>query len=228
MDWKTIVLMEHIFLYWVYSYYLLYKYKLPFKYYIPKISVLFNILCNQILGGFIFLYFKISVNTINIYRINCIDVLFIIIDIIILYTIQYIYYYLICKILNLNNSQVKLQENYINKDSNIRYPFTTINCHILQHIFVNIISVFMGTNFWYCSNNSVIIWVWLVTIYSIKNHANFKDLVNIDINNINDNDVSFKSKKSKKTEPSKYKTPKVNKKSKNNMLLLEDLSKFNK
>jgi|LakMenE18May11ns_1017448.scaffolds.fasta_scaffold9574646_1 hypothetical protein len=224
MDWKTIVLIEHIFLYWFYSYYLLYKNKLPFKYYIPKINVLFNILCNQILGGFIFLYFRISVTSTNISQINSIDVLFIIIDITVLYIIQYIYYYLMCKILNLNNS--RSHDNYINKEKDIKYPYTTINCHILQHIFVNIISVFIGTNFWYCSNNSVIIWVWLVTIYSIKNHANFKDL-----SNINDNDEYLKSSKNTKKETNKYKKSKVNKKSKkskNNMLLLEDFSKINK
>jgi len=221
MDWKSVLLIENILIYWIYSYYLLYKYKLSFKCYLPKINVLFNILCNQLLGGFVFLYFKIHVETINIYAINIISIIYIIIDISILYLFQYLYYTLMCKIFNIQESQSRLLDNYIDKNNNIKYPYTTINCHILQHIFVNMISVFIGTNFWYCSNNSIIIWVWLITFFSIRRHANLNNLTNIN------DDIQSKSTKifgnNKINKSNKNKSNKGGKKI-NNILLLEDLS----
>jgi hypothetical protein len=175
MDWRTILLIEHIFIYWTYSYYLLFKYKIAFKYYIPSINVLFNILSNQIIGGIIITYFEITRNTVNITHINFIDVLCIILDIAVLYTMQYLYYNIMCKCLNIKRNNI---DNYINIKYNIKTPLTTINCHILEHIFVNILSILIGTKFWNCTINSVIIWVWLSTFASINKHCNFKNIPN--------------------------------------------------
>ena len=60
MDWKLILLIEHIIIYWTYSYYLLYKNKIDNKYYVPDKTILFNILTNQIIGTLSFCFFDIK------------------------------------------------------------------------------------------------------------------------------------------------------------------------
>jgi sterol desaturase/sphingolipid hydroxylase (fatty acid hydroxylase superfamily) len=169
-DWRIILLIEHILIYWIYSYYILYNNNVDKKYYIPSKEVLCNVLTNQILGTLTFYFFNL--NTINkpIENINLYEIFIIIIDMIILSIIQSIYFYIMHRLFHTKFLYKHI--HYIHHKNYITIPYTAVNCDIIEHVLINIMSVLIGTKLWLCHQNSVIIWVWLSTYSSVNTHSN--------------------------------------------------------
>jgi sterol desaturase/sphingolipid hydroxylase (fatty acid hydroxylase superfamily) len=170
MDWKLILLIEHIIIYWTYSYYLLYKNKIDNKYYVPDKTILFNILTNQIIGTLSFCFFDIKYIISPIQTINLYTIYIILLDMFILSIFQSIYFYILHRLFHLKIFYMNF--HCIHHKNYITVPYSAINCHIIEHIFINIMSVLIGTKFWLCHQNSLIIWVWYATITSVYTHSN--------------------------------------------------------
>jgi len=166
MDWKISLLIEHIYIYWGYSIYILYKNRKQIKYDKINKPIIFNVVSNQIIGTSVFYYFNIDV--IEGTKLELIPLM---IDLIILSIIHSIYFYILHYLFHTNFLYRSL--HYIHHQNYITYPHTAINCHILEHIFVNIMSVLIGTKIWLCHKNSVVLWVWIATVSSINTHSGF-------------------------------------------------------
>ena len=169
-DWKIILLIEHILIYWLYSYYILYKYNVDKKYYIPSKEVLFNVLTNQIFGSLFFYFFNLYAINKPIDNINLFEISVILIDILILSLIQSIYFYILHRLFHTKFLYKHI--HYLHHKNYITVPYSAMNCDIIEHIFINIMSVLIGTKLWLCHQNSVIIWVWLSTYSSVNTHSN--------------------------------------------------------
>jgi len=170
MDWKLLLLIEHIIIYWTYSYYLLYKNKIDNKYYIPNKKILCNILTNQIIGSLPFYFFDIQFIIFPIHIINLYTIYVILLDMFILSIFQCIYFYILHRLFHLNFLYKNI--HYIHHKNYITLPYSALNCHIIEHIFINIMSLFIGTKFWSCHQNSFIVWIWYATITSVYTHSN--------------------------------------------------------
>ena len=141
MDWKLILLIEHIIIYWTYSYYLLYKNNIDNKYYIPNKKILCNILTNQIIGSLPFYFFDIQFINYPIHIINLYNIYIILLDMFILSIFQSIYFYILHRLFHLKIFYMNF--HCIHHKNYITLPYSAVSCHIIEHIFINIIHHFL-------------------------------------------------------------------------------------
>lgn len=166
MCWKILLLIEHILLYWGYSFYLMYKNRNLIDNKQFNKYVILNVISNQIVGSSVFYYFNFE-----IIESESLDLFILLCDIVILSFIHSIYFYILHWVFHTKFLYNSI--HYMHHKNYVTVPYTAINCHILEHIFVNLMSVFIGTKIWLCNKNSVIIWVWISTISSINSHSGF-------------------------------------------------------
>jgi sterol desaturase/sphingolipid hydroxylase (fatty acid hydroxylase superfamily) len=166
MNWKLLLLFEHIIIYWVYSGFILYNNKILVD--INKLNkyVIMNVISNQIIGSSIFYYFNFD--TIESDLLELVPLFW---DLLILSFIHSIYFYVLHWLFHIkilyDNIHCTHHTNYIT------LPHTAIHCHIVEHVFVNIMSVLIGAKIHTCHRNSIILWVWIATISSINTHSGF-------------------------------------------------------
>ena len=106
----------------------------------------------------------------NITSFNFYQLYIILLDLSILILCQSIYFYFIHRLFHTKFLYKYI--HYLHHKNHITIPYTALNCHILEHILVNIMSVFIGTKFWSCHQHSIAIWVWYATKSLVITHSN--------------------------------------------------------
>ena len=173
------LLIDHIAIYWSYCYYILYTHNIDKKFYIPKLSVVYNVIVNQSIAP-VMLYITnnffniidfdhINNKQIDFTNFNMVIMLVILIDIFVMSICHSIYFYIAHRMFHINILYKNI--HYIHHRNIITLPYTVIDAHILEHIFINIFSVVCGLIIWDCHRESFMIWIWIATISSVKTHS---------------------------------------------------------
>lgn len=173
------LLIDHIIIYWLYSYYVLYSNNIEKKFYIPNLSVIYNVIVNQSIAP-IMLYMindffniidfdHVNNNRIDFTNFNMDIFLAILIDIFIMSICHSIYFYIMHRVFHTDILYKNI--HYIHHRNIITLPYTALDAHIVEHILINICSVICGLIVWNCYRESFIIWIWIATISSVNTHS---------------------------------------------------------
>ena len=162
MDFETQLWKEHIYLYWIFSYVLcLYN----FKCIIPSFKIVSVVLFNQII---VYPFVKMAPTMYNTDYVELTDILLIPLYLYLYYIIHCIWFYFIHRLMHtrlLWNTVHKIHHQII--DTN---PYTALYCHFIEHLVLNLMSVFIGPIIFPSTQIALKIWFHMTTLSTINAH----------------------------------------------------------
>lgn len=167
----TQCILEHLFVYWGYSFILLQGYRHRFN---PPLKAISLVIFNQCIGGYVLLNvlpIELSIPVIE-FKSNLFRMLHMFIYIMLYYVNHCIWFYLSHRLLHIRFFWKHI--HYVHHTYKNTLPFAAFYCHPVEHIMSNLMSVFIGPILLPCDSLTLKLWLHLGTLHSV--HAHFSEL----------------------------------------------------
>lgn len=160
------IMLEHVFIYWGFSYILLCLFGYRFN---PPITTIVNVLFNQcVVGNMLVNMLPIIPPEHIVYDTYFIELFYTLVYVGLYYLFHCVWFYGIHRLLHVRVFWRHI--HYVHHMHRVSMPYTALYCHPVEHAIANVMSVFIGPIIFPSNIIALKIWLHLGTMYTVNAH----------------------------------------------------------